>query len=116
MFGFRNDPVKFVIDDTVPGIKAVVSDHFKMLIRDVLNDKLNELNGRNCFFDKRMIFVFMVMKGNHVAIIGVNSGESNDGSAEVACNISNDGVRIAKRGLSIDIKPVFIFTVNQGFG
>lgn len=63
-----------------------------------------------------MIFVFMVMKGNVVAIIGVNSGESNDGSAEVACNISNDGVRIAKNGLSIDIKPVFIFTVNQGFG
>lgn len=52
MFGFRNHPVKFVIDDTVPGIKAVVSDHFKMLIRDALNDKLNKINSRNCFLTK----------------------------------------------------------------
>lgn len=115
MFVFRNCFLKRLIEVTVPGIKPVITGHFKMFFRNVLNEELDEIQCGQRSANIGIILMLIVMKGNLVTIVGINTRSSNDGPAEVAADVFNNRVRVTKIGLGIDVKTIFIVMVTSSF-
>ena len=107
--------MEFFIDLPVSGIEAAIPDHFIMLFGDMLDKTLYELHNRNGFFHILVIFVPVVMEGNKIAVISVNSGGSDDRPSKIASDILHNGFRVAFVGFGIDIKAFFMFPVAEGF-
>ena len=86
-----------------------------MFVGDMDNEALNKFNGRNSFNDELIIFVSVVMKGNKGAGIRIDTGSSNDGSAEIATNVFRDDRRVAVIGLSVNIEAFAMILINSRF-
>lgn len=97
------------------GIKAIIADHFKMFVRNMADKPLDKVQGGKGFMNKNAVFVAVVMKGDGLAIIGVNPGSGNDGSSQIAANIVGNLMGIADIGFGINIKPLGAEFINQGF-
>ena len=54
-------------------IDAVVTDHFKVLIRDMDNEPFNKFNGGNSFDNKSVILMSVVMKSNMRAGVRIDT-------------------------------------------
>lgn len=100
----------------VSGIKPIITCHLKILFRDMLYEELDEVDGREGFLDKNIVFMPVVMESDVFAVIGVNAGKSNDGSSQVTADIFDDRVGIGEGRLCIDIKVVLVFTIDKRFG
>lgn len=100
----------------VPGIKPIITSHLKILFRDMLYEELNEVDGREGFLDKDIVFMPVVMESDVFAVIGVNAGKSNDRPSQVTADIFDNRVCIGEGRLSIDIKAVLVFTIDKRFG
>ena len=96
-------------------IDAVVTDHFKVLIRDMDNEPFNKFNGRNSFNNEFVIFMSVVMEGNMGAGIRIDTGSGNDRSAEIATNVFRDDRRVAVVGFSVDIEAFRMIPINGRF-
>lgn len=107
--------VQLAVDLTVPGIKPIVSGHFEIFFRDVLNQQFNESNGREGLFDKRIVFMFIVVESYIVTVIRINSGKCNDGSPQITTDIFDNGIGITKIWLGVNIKAIFVFMIYFGF-
>ena len=55
------------------------------------------------------------MKRDIVTIIGINTFEGDDGTPEITADVFYYRIGIAEIGLGINIKPIFIFAVDQSF-
>lgn len=97
------------------GIKPIIADHFEMFIRNMADEPLDKVHGGKGFMNKNAVFVAVVMKGDGLAIIGVNPGSGNDGSSQIAANIVGNLMGIADVGFGINIKPLGAEFINQGF-
>ena len=111
----ENGPMEFGVNFTMPGIKSAISNHFKMFFRDVTNQPLNEFHSRNGFFNVFFIFMAVVMKGNHFAVIFINSGSGNNRAAQVTADIFDDCLRITDIWFCENIKPFFVIRVTFRF-
>lgn len=100
----------------VPCIKSIVACHLKIRFRDMLDQELYEVDGRDGLLDKNIVLMSVVVESDMIPVIGVDTGKCNNRATQVAADIVDDGTRIGKGGLCIDIKAIFIFTVNKGFG
>ena len=63
------------------GINAVVANHLKMLFGDMTDKPLDEMHSGNCLVNQLVVFVSVVMEGNKLTVIGVDSRGSNNRSA-----------------------------------
>ena len=108
--------MQLVVNLTVSGIKTIVSCHLEIFFRDVLDEQLNKINGRKSSSDEGIVFMFVVMKGHVITIIGINSGKGDDWAAKVAADILNNRVWVAEIRLCVNIKSIFVFVVYFGFG
>ena len=68
-------------------IKAIVTNHFKMLLGDMDNELFDEIPCGNSFGNEFVIFMSVVMKSDEITIIIVNTRRSNHGSSEIATDI-----------------------------
>jgi len=107
--------MQFFIYIPVACIKTTIPDHFIMLFRDMSDETLYEFHNRDSFFHIGIIFMSVVMKGNKVTIILIDSGGGNDRPAKIASNIFYDVFWIAFVWLSIDIEAMFVFPVTLSF-
>lgn len=107
---------KFMVNAAMPCIEAVITGHLEMLFRDVLDQKLDEINDGEVFPDKNIVFMAVIVKGNGFSVIGINTVQGDDRTAKVAGDITDYGVRVRKRRLCIHVESVFIFTVKESFG
>ena len=87
MFFFGNSPAEIFVRFTMSGVNAVITDHFKMFLGDMDNELFDEIPCGNSLGNKFVIFVSVVMKSDEITIIIVNTGRSNNRSAEIATNI-----------------------------
>ena len=71
----------------MPCIQSSISDHFKVFFWNVADETFDEIHGRDCFLDIFFIFMAVVMKSNHFAIIFINTGSGYDRTSEIATNI-----------------------------
>ena len=94
------------------GVNAAIPDHFIMLFRDVLDEALHEFHNREGFLDVCVIFMTVVMEGNKVTIIFVDSGSGNDGTPKVTPDIFHDGFGITFVGPGIDVEALLVFAVT----
>ena len=74
------------------GIKPIVSSHLEIFFGDVLDKELNKVNRWKGFSDEGIVFMFVVMKGHVIPVIGINSGKGDDRAAKVSADILDDGV------------------------
>ena len=58
---------------TVSGIKTIVSCHFKLLFRYVLDEQFDEVDCGKSFLHIGIIFVTVVMEGDIFPIVRVNT-------------------------------------------
>ena len=100
----------------VAGIKPIIAGHLEVPFRDMLDQELYEVDGRDGLLDKDIVFMPVVMESDVLPVIGVDAGKRNDRAAQVAADIFNYGIRIGKGRFSIDIKAILILTVDKGFG
>ena len=96
-------------------IDAIVANHFKMLVRDMDNEALNEFNGGNSFDNEFVILMPVVMKSNMRAGVRIDTGSSNNGSAKIASNILGNDRRIAVVGLGVNVESLAMILVDVRF-
>lgn len=101
---------------SVPGIKPIVTGHFKIPLRDMLDEEFYEINGRDGLLDKNIVLMPVVVESDIIPVIGVDTGKRNDRAPQVAADIFNDGIGVRKGRLCIDIKAVLIFAVDKCLG
>lgn len=115
MFFTGYGPVEFFVDLPVTGINAAITDRFIMLFRDVADKTLYEFHNGNRFFHILIIFMTVVMEGDKVAVIFINPGGGNDGTAKVASDVFDDRLRFTFIGFGIYVEPFLVFPVAAGF-
>lgn len=96
-------------------VDAIVTEHFEMFFRDVNNEPLNKVKGRNGLGNGFIIFVTSVMKGYIFAIVIINTGSGNNGSSKIPADIFNRDIRSAKIRLCTDIESVSMSGVHFVF-
>ena len=74
-----------------------------------------EIHGRNSFLYIFIIFMAVVVKSHHFAIIGVNSGGGDDRPAKITSNILDYRFGIIKVWSGIDIETLLVFIITFGF-
>lgn len=116
MFGLVDSFVEMQIDLAVSGIKSIITGHLEILFRDVLDEQPDKVDGRKSFSDKGIIFMFIVMKSNIFTVIGIDPGEGDDRASQITADIADNGFWVAEIRLGINIKAVFILTVDVGLG
>ena len=116
MVFFRGDrPEEFFIDFPVSGINAAVTDHFEMLFRDMADQALYEFQDGDGFFHIGVIFMAVIVEGNLISIIFVDTRGCNHRPSEIATDIFGDSFGITFIGLCIDIKSMFMILVAGSF-
>ena len=93
-------------------INAIVTNHFEMLVGDMNNQATNKVNGRDAFSNGFVIFVSLIMKGDVVTIIRIDSGGGDNRSPEIAADILNGDIRRTFVRFGSDIKAIRMVFVN----
>lgn len=114
MFFFFDGSVQAFVRGAVSGIDPVVTDHFKILFRDVLSEAGDKIKGRNGFHDEFFIFMAVVMEGDRITIVRINPGSGDGGPAQITANIFDYVGRITTIGHGTDIETVFMVGINGG--
>ena len=100
----------------VPGIKPIVACHLEVPFRDMLDEELYGVNGRDGLLDKNIVLMPVIVESDVFPIVGVDAGKGDDRAPQVAADIFDDGIGVGKGRLCVDIKAVLIFAVDKGFG
>ncbi len=112
MFEFRNCPAELFVRFAVSCVESIITCHFEVFFRYVLDEQGNKVHYRNCFLHIGIVFVFIVMEGHVFLIIGINARGGNNGATKVTADVFYNSVGVTEIWFCIDIKPVFIFFVN----
>lgn len=115
MFAFGYRPVERGINLPVSCVQAAIADHFKVLFRDMADQTLDEIHNRDRFLHIFFIFVTVVVKSNHIAIIVVDSGSGDDWSAKITADVFDHCFGIAEVRFCVNIKSLFVIPVTFGF-
>lgn len=115
MFFFWYSAKETFIRLLVAGIYAIVSNHFEMLFRYVLNQTFHEFESRDGFLYVFIVFVAIVMKSNHFAIVFIDAFGSNHRSAKVTTNILGNRFGVTLTGFGVHIKTIFVFSIDTSF-
>ena len=93
-------------------IEPEISNHFKVLFRNMENELLNKFNSRNSFGNGFVVFVAGIVKSNILAIIAINSGGGNGRTSKISANIYNGTLNITVKVRCMDIKPMTEFFIE----
>lgn len=111
----RNSAAEFFIRAVVACIDAVIPNHFEIGFRDVSDKSFHEIQYGNGFINKLVVFMPVVVEGDRITVIFINTGSGDNRASKVSADVFGDNGRIAEVGFSIDIKPVLLLPVNRGF-
>lgn len=63
---------------------------------------------------KTSIFVTVVVKSNHIAVIAIDSGSGYDWSAEITADVFDHCFGIAEVWFGVNIKSLFVIVITFG--
>lgn len=116
MVFFTGDgPAELLVAFPMACVDPAIADHFIVLFGDVLDKAFYEIHNWDCFLHIPVVLVAVVVEGNKIIIVFVDSGSSNHRAAEVTANVFDNGIRVALIGFGIHIKPFFMLPVALGF-
>lgn len=75
----------------------------------------DEIHYRNSFGNKSIVLMAVIMESHSIAIIRINTGGGNNGSAEITADILCDNGRITEIWFGIDVKTILLIMVNRSF-
>ena len=110
-----NGTTELFIRVAVACIDAVIPNHFEIRFGDVADKSFHEIQYGNGFKNKLVVFMSVVVEGDRIAIIFINTGSGDNRSSKVSADVFCDNGRIAEIRFCIDIKPVLLIPVNRGF-
>ena len=117
--GFRNLPDKIRIGGRPFSIKTIVTEHIKMLFRDMDNQFFNKFRGAFNYSDFFIILMTLIPVGHISTVIGSDARLSHNRSSNVTDDIINNSISRAKLGRrSIDIETIifgFVEPVCESF-
>ena len=82
-----NSPMKPFILFAVSGIKPTIPDHLEVLFGYVADQTFDEVDCWNCFNNIFIILMAVVMEGNRIPIVRVDSGCGDYRPSEVTADI-----------------------------
>lgn len=88
-------------------IESIVANHLKMFFRYMLDESPNEIKNRDCFCNEFSVFVSVVVKGDIISIIVINTRSGDYWSTKISPDIFNNGVRTTFIWLCINIESIF---------
>ena len=109
MFEFRNSLAELFVRFAVSCVEPIITCHFEVFFRYVLDEQGNKVHNRNCFFHIGIVFVFIVMEGHVFPIIGINARGGNNGAAKITAYVFYNSVGVTEIWFCIDIKPILSF-------
>ena len=115
MFLLRDSTVQFLILFSMAGINAVITDHFEMLFRDVLDKKFHKFESCDSHNHKFIVFVTVVMESDIFTIIFINAFCGDNRSAKVTTDVFRNFSWPAQSRLGINIKTLFAVLVDVRF-
>ncbi len=115
MFCFRDGMIQICVGFSVSGIKPEIPNHFKVFFRDMLNKTLHEIKDRNGFLHILFIFMTIIMEGDEVTIIFIDTFGGDNRTSKISADIFNNGVRFAFSIFSKDIETVFMIRIAGSF-
>ncbi len=95
MFRWMDSFYQFFITAAVPGIKTVITGHFVMRLRYMLDQQRNKVQNRNGFLHEGIILVPVVMESDIFTVIRINTVQSNNWAPQVfaaRCSESQGGI------------------------
>ncbi len=117
--GFRNPPDKIRIGGRPFCIKTIVTEHIKILFRDMDDQFFDEFTGAFCNSNFFIILMTLIPVGHISTVIGSDAGLSHNRSSNVTDDIINNSLSRAKLSRrSIDIETVifgFVESVCERF-
>ena len=93
-------------------IYPIVAEHFEMFFGDVYNQFLDEVQSRNGFSNRLVVFMSGVMKGYIFAVIIINTRCGDNRSAEVSADVFNGDIRSSEIWFCTNIKTIGVFRVH----
>ena len=99
----------------MPCVEAIITGHFEIFFRYVLDQKIYKVQDRKGLFNKGVILMSVVMESDKFTVIGIDPGRSNDRTTQITADILYDSIRVTEVGFSINVKTVFIFFIDSGF-
>ena len=109
----NNSPQCFVNPLHGKGINTVITDHFEMLLWDMLDEAFHELKCRNGFDDEFLITVTVVVEGDMITVIGINSFGGDGRSAEISANIGRNLFHVTLVGFCIDVETILMEFIDE---
>lgn len=85
-----------------------------MFLRDMLDEAFHELKSRNGFDDEFLITVAVVVEGDMITVIGINSFGGDGRSAEISADVGRDLFHVTLIRLSIDVEAVLVVFIDEG--
>ena len=109
----RQGLVEQLVGIAVPGVNAIITDHLKVLFRDVPDKAFDEIHGGDCLDNIFFIFVPVVMEGDSIIFFvkRIDAGCGDDRASQVSANVFQDFVGIAFPRPGINIETVFVIPV-----
>lgn len=115
VFFFRNRAVKPFVLIAVSSIDAIISDHLKVLLGDVLYQAPDKFKGGYCLCDKGIVLVPTIVEGDRIPIVIIDTGRGDNRPAQIPADIFGNSIRLTFLGFRIDIETVFTLVINGGF-
>lgn len=93
-------------------VKTVITNHVKELVGYMDNDFFNELEHRDGLFDVLVVLMAVVTESDKAVFILKDALFSNRRSAYITEHVVNNGRRVGKFSIGIDIKAVIFLNVK----
>lgn len=85
-----------------------------MLFPDMADEPFYEIQGRDSFLYVFIIFMAVIMKSHHFAVIGVNCGGGDDRPAKITANIPDYCFGVIEVWFGINIEALFVVVITFG--
>ena len=115
MSGFWDCPAESFVRAAVPCIEPVITGHFEMLFRYMLDEQGNKVHNGNRFFHIGIILMFVVVEGHVLPVIGINTGSGDNRASEVAADVFYNGICVTEVWLGTDIEAIPVLFIDGGF-
>ena len=113
MFFTGDGSVEFFVDFPMLCINAAITDYFVMLFKDMADQTFYESHNRKRFFHIFVIFMPVVMESDKVAIIFIDPGGGDNGTAKIASDVFDGCFGFAIDWSGIHVGTFLMFLISQ---
>ena len=112
---FGNEFMKVLVCFGVGWIEGGKGDDFKMFVRDMGDERFDEVDKGDGLVYIFMMLVWIVMKSEDRRMIFVDGGSGDERRGEIGWDIFDGSVRMRRGRVGIKVKWVVMRRIREGF-